>query len=75
MSEVPMLPNLITISLAAQMLGMSRGGAHRLVKTKKLHAWRIPAVGNVPLVVLRQDVEALMRARAALVVSVEESVQ
>jgi hypothetical protein len=71
--ELPEVPNLITISLAADMLGISRQAVHKMTHTKpepRLRAWRLRSAGNDrPLVVLESDVLA-MKTPASEVISV-----
>jgi hypothetical protein len=73
--EVPELPALITISLAAEMLGMSRQAVHKMTRTKpvpRLKAWRLRSAGNDrPLVVREFDVLAMKKPESD-VVSVPE---
>jgi hypothetical protein len=58
--EIPELPNLITISLAASIMGVSRQGAHKMVQSGKLRAWRIRSDGNDrPYVVLESEARAI----------------
>jgi hypothetical protein len=56
---LPDLEALMTISRAAVELGISRQAAHKMAKSGRIKAWRIPSAGNDrPLVVLTEDVLA-----------------
>lgn len=67
-NEVPELPELITISLAAERLELSRQAAHKMVRSGRLKAWRIRSAGNDrPLVVLESDVAKLMKSKQKVV--------
>jgi len=69
--EVTELDGLITISLAAVLLGVSRQGAHRMVDSGRLSAWRIRSAGNDrPLVVMEDEVMALREKTMQQVVDV-----
>jgi hypothetical protein len=66
--ELPELPELITISLAAEWLEVSRQAAHKMVRSHRLKAWRIRSAGNDrPLVVLAADVQKMMKSRQKVV--------
>jgi hypothetical protein len=65
---LPELPNLITISLAADMMEISRQAAHKMVRSGRLNAWRIRSAGSDrPLVVLETDVKEMMKSRQRVV--------
>lgn len=58
---LPELEGIVTISLAAEMLGVSRQTAHQMAADRRLAAWRIPSAGrDWPVVVKRRDVEMMM---------------
>jgi excisionase family DNA binding protein len=66
--KLPELPNLITISLAAELLEVSRQAAHKMVRSGRLKAWRVRSAGNDrPLVVLEKDVQVMMGERQRVV--------
>ncbi len=64
LEELPELEGMITVSLAGVMLGVSRQAVHRMVRTRRLEAWRIRSAGaDRPLVVRESDVLAMRDAR------------
>lgn len=66
--ELPTLPGVITASLAAEMLGVSRQAAHRMAYDRRLRAWRVPSAGTEsPVVFDLEQVKAEARKRAAVV--------
>lgn len=66
--ELPELAGWMTISLAAEKLGVSRQAAHKMVKSGRLMAWRVPSAGeDRPLVVRDIDVEKMVKQRQEVV--------
>jgi predicted site-specific integrase-resolvase len=66
--EIPELADLITISLAAERLEISRQAAHKMTRSGRLKAWRIRSAGeDRPLVVLESEVTELMKKRTKVV--------
>jgi hypothetical protein len=58
--ELPVLKDWITISRAAEMLGMSRQAAHKAIETNRITtAHTIESVGQDPIVVRRDEIEAM----------------
>ena len=68
LDDLPVLPDLITISLAAEMLGISRQAAHRMARDKRLKAWRLRSAGqDRPVVVDLKQVRELKKKRTQVV--------
>jgi hypothetical protein len=66
--ELPELPELITISLASVLMGVSRQAAHKMVRSGRLDAWRIRSAGSDrPLVVREKDVLEMKKSRHKVV--------
>lgn len=65
---LPDLPGVVSISLAAEMLEVSRQTAHQMVKSGQLKAWRVRSAGNDrPVVVDESDVKKMRRKRTRVV--------
>jgi len=61
---LPELDGKITISLAAEMLGVSRQTAHRMAKERQFDSWRVRSAGaDRPVVVDLDQVLVLQAAR------------
>jgi hypothetical protein len=67
--KLPVLPGgLITISLAAEMLGLSRQGTHKMARTGRLRAWQLESTGDEwPVVVLKEEVQEMAKKRQGVV--------
>ena len=71
--ELPELDGLITISAAAEIMGMSRQAAHRMAKARRIKAWRIRSAGSDrPVVVRESDAREMAAAMRAKVVDPQE---
>lgn len=71
--ELPELEGLITISAAAEIMGMSRQAAHRMAKSRRIAAWRIRSAGSDrPVVVRESDALAMAQAMRERVVDPQE---
>lgn len=74
--DLPDLPGYVTISLAAEMLGVSRQAAHGMAQSRRLKAWRVPSAGaDRPVVVKLRDVKELQHKRSGGIVFVTETGQ
>lgn len=70
-SPLPVLTGFMTISRAAEVLGLTRQSVHDMTKLRKLRAWRIPSGGSQPdPVVVDSDQVLAMKATQAPVVDV-----
>ena len=66
--KLPELKGMITITLVAEMLGVSRQAAHRMALTREFKAWRVPSAGTESPVVARlAEIEKLKEKRAGVV--------
>lgn len=59
-SRMPTVDEIMTISLAAELLGVTKQAAHQMAKDGRLESWKIPSAGSQdPVVVRRADVERM----------------
>ena len=69
--DLPDLPGFITVSLAAEILGVSRQAVHGMTRGRQLKAWRVPSAGNDrPVVVDKAEVLRLKKKRGIKVVEI-----